>query len=85
MAALQEKKSCSQRMEEFQRYCWNPDTGQMLGRTLSRWGACVGKGTEGPLRERPRTASGWAGPTPGQASPPLPEGPKGAHFGFNAP
>ncbi|KAB1267772.1 Potassium-transporting ATPase subunit beta [Camelus dromedarius] len=37
MAALQEKKSCSQRMEEFQRYCWNPDTGQMLGRTLSRW------------------------------------------------
>uniref|UniRef100_A0A8C0DZW0 Sodium/potassium-transporting ATPase subunit beta n=1 Tax=Balaenoptera musculus TaxID=9771 RepID=A0A8C0DZW0_BALMU len=37
MAALQEKKSCSQRMEEFQHYCWNPDTGQMLGRTLSRW------------------------------------------------
>ncbi|XP_069458249.1 potassium-transporting ATPase subunit beta isoform X2 [Ovis canadensis] len=37
MAALQEKKSCGQRMEEFQRYCWNPDTGQMLGRTLSRW------------------------------------------------
>ncbi|XP_025730348.1 potassium-transporting ATPase subunit beta [Callorhinus ursinus] len=37
MAALQEQKSCSQRMEEFQRYCWNPDTGQMLGRTLSRW------------------------------------------------
>lgn len=40
MAALQEKKSCSQRMEEFQRYCWNPDTGQLLGRTLSRWGTC---------------------------------------------
>lgn len=38
MAALQEKKSCSQRMEEFQHYCWNPDTGQLLGRTLSRWG-----------------------------------------------
>ncbi|XP_063474662.1 potassium-transporting ATPase subunit beta isoform X1 [Symphalangus syndactylus] len=37
MAALQEKKTCGQRMEEFQRYCWNPDTGQMLGRTLSRW------------------------------------------------
>ncbi|KAM8784812.1 potassium-transporting ATPase subunit beta isoform 2-T2 [Rhynchonycteris naso] len=37
MAALQEKKSCSQRMEEFQRYCWNPDTGQLLGRTLARW------------------------------------------------
>ncbi|XP_006851587.1 PREDICTED: potassium-transporting ATPase subunit beta [Chrysochloris asiatica] len=37
MAALQEKKTCSQRMEEFQRYCWNPDTGQMLGRTPFRW------------------------------------------------
>ncbi|XP_075418701.1 potassium-transporting ATPase subunit beta [Tenrec ecaudatus] len=37
MAALQEKKTCSQRMEEFRHYCWNPDTGQMLGRTLSRW------------------------------------------------
>ncbi|KAK2118656.1 hypothetical protein P7K49_000042 [Saguinus oedipus] len=40
MAALQEKKTCSQRMQEFQHYCWNPDTGQMLGRTLSRWGRC---------------------------------------------
>lgn len=47
MAALQEKKSCSQRMEEFQRYCWNPDTGQMLGRTLSRWGTCLGVGGRG--------------------------------------
>ncbi|XP_006159728.1 potassium-transporting ATPase subunit beta [Tupaia chinensis] len=37
MAALQEKKSCGQRMEEFRHYCWNPDTGQLLGRTLSRW------------------------------------------------
>uniref|UniRef100_F7E9J9 Sodium/potassium-transporting ATPase subunit beta n=1 Tax=Monodelphis domestica TaxID=13616 RepID=F7E9J9_MONDO len=37
MAALQEKKTCSQRMEEFRHYCWNPDTGQMLGRTLSKW------------------------------------------------
>uniref|UniRef100_A0A8C9QC74 Sodium/potassium-transporting ATPase subunit beta n=1 Tax=Spermophilus dauricus TaxID=99837 RepID=A0A8C9QC74_SPEDA len=37
MAALQEKKSCSQRMAEFQNYCWNPDTGQMLGRTPIRW------------------------------------------------
>ncbi|XP_012518279.1 PREDICTED: potassium-transporting ATPase subunit beta [Propithecus coquereli] len=37
MAALQEKKTCGQRMEEFRHYCWNPDTGQMLGRTLSRW------------------------------------------------
>jgi hypothetical protein len=40
MAALQEKKSCSQRMAEFRRYCWNPDTGQMLGRTPARWGTC---------------------------------------------
>ncbi|EDM08896.1 ATPase, H+/K+ exchanging, beta polypeptide [Rattus norvegicus] len=37
MAALQEKKSCSQRMAEFRQYCWNPDTGQMLGRTPARW------------------------------------------------
>nr|AER29833.1 ChR2-EYFP-betabR [synthetic construct] len=36
-AALQEKKSCSQRMAEFRQYCWNPDTGQMLGRTPARW------------------------------------------------
>lgn len=44
MAALQEKKSCSQRMAEFRQYCWNPDTGQMLGRTPARWGRC------GPLK-----------------------------------
>ncbi|XP_007537516.1 potassium-transporting ATPase subunit beta [Erinaceus europaeus] len=37
MAALQEKKTCGQRMEEFRHYCWNPDTGQMLGRTPGRW------------------------------------------------
>ncbi|XP_040846931.1 potassium-transporting ATPase subunit beta [Ochotona curzoniae] len=37
MAALQEKKTCAQRMEEFRHYCWNPDTGQMLGRTPIRW------------------------------------------------
>ncbi|KAM7328898.1 hypothetical protein ACRRTK_012990 [Alexandromys fortis] len=37
MAALQEKKSCSQRMAEFRHYCWNSDTGQMLGRTPARW------------------------------------------------
>lgn len=56
MAALQEKKSCSQRMEEFQRYCWNPDTGQMLGRTLSRWGTCPrGWGRQGWAARRTRT------------------------------
>ncbi|XP_037384504.1 potassium-transporting ATPase subunit beta [Talpa occidentalis] len=37
MAALQEKKTCGQRMEEFRRFCWNPDTGQVLGRTPARW------------------------------------------------
>ena len=61
MAALQEKKSCGQRMEEFQRYCWNPDTGQMLGRTLSRWGPCMGPGRgQGP----PRGCEGLAVPGP---------------------
>ena len=48
-------------MEEFQRYCWNPDTGQMLGRTLSRWGPCMGPGRgQGP----PRGCEGLAVPGP---------------------
>ncbi|ETE73393.1 Potassium-transporting ATPase subunit beta, partial [Ophiophagus hannah] len=38
MAALHEKKTCSQRMENFQRFVWNPDTGQLMGRTLINWG-----------------------------------------------
>lgn len=72
MAALQEKKSCSQRMEEFQHYCWNPDTGQLLGRTLSRWGMwpagnaalvgyVLGKDGKGgaALRQRQRTTHQW--------------------------
>lgn len=66
MAALQEKKSCGQRMEEFRRYCWNPDTGQMLGRTLSRWGLCAGPG-EG--RGRPAAARDWRSQGPDQAPP----------------
>ncbi|XP_053168686.1 potassium-transporting ATPase subunit beta [Hemicordylus capensis] len=37
MAALNEKKTCSQRMENFQRFIWNPDTGQLMGRTLINW------------------------------------------------
>ncbi|KAG8137529.1 hypothetical protein E2320_004767 [Naja naja] len=37
MAALHEKKTCSQRMENFQRFVWNPDTGQLMGRTLINW------------------------------------------------
>lgn len=69
MAALQEKKSCGQRMEEFQRYCWNPDTGQMLGRTLSRWGPCVGPGRgQGP----PRSCEGLAVLGSRQSPPSLP-------------
>lgn len=38
MAALNEKKTCSQRMENFGRFVWNPDTGQLMGRTLINWG-----------------------------------------------
>lgn len=38
MATLHEKKTCSQRMENFQRFLWNPDTGQLMGRTLINWG-----------------------------------------------
>nr|XP_056718037.1 potassium-transporting ATPase subunit beta [Euleptes europaea] len=37
MATLNEKKTCSQRMENFQRFVWNPDTGQLMGRTLINW------------------------------------------------
>ncbi|XP_063160954.1 potassium-transporting ATPase subunit beta [Candoia aspera] len=37
MATLNEKKTCSQRMENFQRFLWNPDTGQLMGRTLINW------------------------------------------------
>lgn len=38
MATFNEKKTCSQRMENFQRFLWNPDTGQLMGRTLINWG-----------------------------------------------
>ncbi|XP_062983735.1 potassium-transporting ATPase subunit beta [Elgaria multicarinata webbii] len=37
MATLNEKKTCSQRMENFQRFLWNPETGQLMGRTLINW------------------------------------------------
>ncbi|XP_060091069.1 potassium-transporting ATPase subunit beta [Heteronotia binoei] len=37
MATFNEKKTCSQRMENFQRFVWNPDTGQLMGRTLINW------------------------------------------------
>ena len=72
MAALQETKSCGQRMEEFQRYCWTPDTGQMLGRTLSRWGLCTGpRRGQGP----PRGCQGLAVPGSRPSPPSLPSPP----------
>ncbi|KAJ1117620.1 hypothetical protein NDU88_005817 [Pleurodeles waltl] len=37
MATFNEKKTCSQRMENFGRFVWNPDTGELLGRTLIKW------------------------------------------------
>uniref|UniRef100_A0A8D2KZ37 Sodium/potassium-transporting ATPase subunit beta n=2 Tax=Varanus komodoensis TaxID=61221 RepID=A0A8D2KZ37_VARKO len=37
MATMNEKKTCSQRMENFQHFMWNPDTGQFMGRTLINW------------------------------------------------
>ncbi|KAM9320007.1 potassium-transporting ATPase subunit beta [Gastrophryne carolinensis] len=37
MATFNEKKSCSQRMEDFGRFVWNPDTGEFMGRTLVKW------------------------------------------------
>ncbi|XP_075446737.1 potassium-transporting ATPase subunit beta [Ascaphus truei] len=37
MATFNEKKTCSQRMENFGRFLWNPDTGELMGRTLIKW------------------------------------------------
>ncbi|KAM4702024.1 potassium-transporting ATPase subunit beta [Discoglossus pictus] len=37
MATFNEKKTCSQRMENFGRFVWNPDTGELMGRTLIKW------------------------------------------------
>uniref|UniRef100_A0A8C8RCM9 Sodium/potassium-transporting ATPase subunit beta n=1 Tax=Pelusios castaneus TaxID=367368 RepID=A0A8C8RCM9_9SAUR len=37
MAALHEKKTCSQRMENFRHFLWNEETGQLMGRTLINW------------------------------------------------
>uniref|UniRef100_A0A8C5M4V3 Sodium/potassium-transporting ATPase subunit beta n=1 Tax=Leptobrachium leishanense TaxID=445787 RepID=A0A8C5M4V3_9ANUR len=37
MATFNEKKTCSQRMENFSRFVWNPDTGELMGRTLEMW------------------------------------------------
>ncbi|XP_078514203.1 potassium-transporting ATPase subunit beta [Lissotriton helveticus] len=37
MATFNEKKTCSQRMENFGRFIWNSDTGELMGRTLIKW------------------------------------------------
>ncbi|KAM8975361.1 potassium-transporting ATPase subunit beta [Pelodytes ibericus] len=37
MATFNEKKTCSQRMENFGRFVWNSDTGELMGRTLINW------------------------------------------------
>ncbi|KAM5181893.1 potassium-transporting ATPase subunit beta [Mantella aurantiaca] len=37
MATFNEKKTCSQRMENFGRYIWNPDTAEFMGRTPVKW------------------------------------------------
>ncbi|XP_040192198.1 potassium-transporting ATPase subunit beta [Rana temporaria] len=37
MATFNEKKTCSQRMENFSRFLWNPDTSEFMGRTGIKW------------------------------------------------
>ncbi|KAM6225977.1 potassium-transporting ATPase subunit beta-like [Porphyrio hochstetteri] len=37
MSALNEKKTCSERMENFRRFVWNPETKLFMGRTLINW------------------------------------------------
>ncbi|XP_043557482.1 potassium-transporting ATPase subunit beta-like [Chiloscyllium plagiosum] len=37
MATFNEKKTCNQRMEEFKRFVWNPDTKEFMGRTPGKW------------------------------------------------
>uniref|UniRef100_A0A6I8QNQ4 Sodium/potassium-transporting ATPase subunit beta n=1 Tax=Xenopus tropicalis TaxID=8364 RepID=A0A6I8QNQ4_XENTR len=37
MATFNEKKTCSQRMENFGRFLWNPDTSEFMGRTFAKW------------------------------------------------
>ncbi|XP_075053813.1 potassium-transporting ATPase subunit beta [Mixophyes fleayi] len=37
MATFNEKKTCSERMQNFGRFLWNPDTGELMGRTLDKW------------------------------------------------
>ncbi|XP_025901983.1 potassium-transporting ATPase subunit beta [Nothoprocta perdicaria] len=37
MATLTEKKTCSERMENFRLFVWNPETKQFMGRTFINW------------------------------------------------
>ncbi|KAK2519460.1 Atp4b [Columba guinea] len=37
MATLNEKKTCSERMENFRRFVWNPETRLFMGRSLINW------------------------------------------------
>ncbi|XP_071991734.1 potassium-transporting ATPase subunit beta [Engystomops pustulosus] len=37
MATFNEKRTCSERMQNFGRFVWNPDTGELMGRTLIKW------------------------------------------------
>lgn len=38
MATLNEKKTCSERMADFRRFVWNPETKLFMGRSLINWG-----------------------------------------------
>ncbi|XP_041321681.1 potassium-transporting ATPase subunit beta [Pyrgilauda ruficollis] len=37
MATLNEKKTCSERMADFRRFVWNPETKLFMGRSLINW------------------------------------------------
>ncbi|XP_072789370.1 potassium-transporting ATPase subunit beta isoform X2 [Taeniopygia guttata] len=41
MATLNEKKTCSERMADFRRFVWNPETKLFMGRSLINWGVTL--------------------------------------------